>query len=719
MEELMKRHPINIFMAPRSVAVIGVSRRTGGGSFNVIENMKTFGFPGKIHPVNPMAEEIMGMRVYRDVKDIGEPIDLAIISTPREEIPRIVEDCASMGIKGAIVVSQGFADADEEGKVLQDRLTEIARGKGIRILGPNTLGVANAFSGFTSSFMPLRRERASVGVICQSGIFFVGYSLFTGMLGKGVDLGNACDLDFADALEYFGEDDQIKVIFAHIEGMREGRRFFEVAQRVTRLKPVIVLKTAKTPGGAQAASSHSGALVGAYEVFDAAFRQCGIIAAHNVEQVSDCTKSLLHLPPMRGKRVGVITFTGAGGIILIDALQECGLELANLSPETIQRIKDLSPPWMRIQNPLDIWPALMKHGIDHVYATALKATLQDPAVDGVICIAIAPKLPEQAYLDVTRVIRDTAASFREKPVTAWLYGANQASISKKMERGGRVISFPTLPRAASALAALFHYHQFLQQTPSPAPSFPVKQKEVRDVILKSRMAGNKKLEGEAAHVLLEGYGIPVARSRFCKNLPEALKAAEEVGYPVALKVSSPQITHKTDVGAIALNLMSAAQMRETYHSCMSEVKKRAPQAQIQGVLIQEMIPGGAEVILGAKRDRQFGPVIIFGTGGIHTEVWKDISYGIAPLNSQDAEKMVSETRCSQILRGARGERAYDVDLIIECLLRISQFMMDMEEVQEIDINPFTVFHRGGVAVDVKIYLSSILSEPRGPKSVIQ
>lgn len=270
-----------------------------------------------------------------------------------------------------------------------------------------------------------------------------------------------------------------------------------------------------------------------------------------------------------------------------------------------------------------------------------------------------------------------------------------------------MISFPTLPRAARALAALFHYHQFLQQTPSSVPSFPVKQEKVGDVIPKSRMAEIKKLDGEAAHVLLEGYGIPVVRSRFCKNLPEALKAAEEVGYPVALKVSSPQITHKTDVGAIALNLTSSAEIREAYHSCMKEVRKRAPQAEIQGVLIQEMISGGVEVILGAKRDRQFGPVILFGTGGIYTEVWKDISYGIAPLSSQDVEKMIGETRCFQVLRGARGKRAYDVDLIIECLLRISQFMMDMDEIQEIDINPFTVLHQGGVAVDVKIYLQSI------------
>ena len=243
----MKEYPIDVFMNPRSVAVIGVSRRIGEGSFNVIESMKQFGFLGKIYPVNPMAEEIMGIRAYKTVNEIEGPIDLAIISTPREVTPQIVEDCARLGIKGAIVVTQGFADADQEGKALQDRLTKIAQERGIRILGPNTLGVANAFSGFTSSFMPLRRRRAPVGIICQSGTFFSGYPIFTGMLGKGIDLGNTCDLDFADALHYFGADNQIKVIFLHIEGISEGRRFFEAARKVTYNKPIIALKTARSP----------------------------------------------------------------------------------------------------------------------------------------------------------------------------------------------------------------------------------------------------------------------------------------------------------------------------------------------------------------------------------------------------------------------------------------------------------------------------------------
>ncbi|MGW8302417.1 MAG: CoA-binding protein, partial [Desulfobacterales bacterium] len=280
---MLRHHPLDTFMDPKSVAVIGVSRKTGQGSFNLIENMMAFGYEGKIYPVNPFAQEIMGLKCHRNIEEVGDSVDLAIISTPREEVPRIVKDCAGHGIKGAIVVPQGFADADADGKALQKQLTDISRNDGIRILGPNTLGVINAFSGFSSSFMPVRREKVPVGIICQSGIFFVGASTFTGMMGKGIDVANGCDLDFADALEYFGEDDDIKVIFLHIEGLKDGRRFFDVAKKVTRIKPVIALKTARTDQGAKAASSHSGSLVGAHEVFEAAFRQAGIISAKDPE----------------------------------------------------------------------------------------------------------------------------------------------------------------------------------------------------------------------------------------------------------------------------------------------------------------------------------------------------------------------------------------------------------------------------------------------------
>jgi acyl-CoA synthetase (NDP forming) len=462
MEKTDRPSHLDAFMAPRSVAVIGASRKRGQGSFNVIENMQAFGYGGKIYPVNPLADDICGISSYGHVKDIKAPVDIAIVATPRDRVPDAVRDCAAHGIKGAIVVPQGFADADGAGKVLQEELKRISRETGIRILGPNTLGVLDAFSGFSSSFMPLKREKAPVGVICQSGVFFVGSAVFTGALGKGIDIGNGCDLDFADALAYFSADDDIRVIFVHVEGLKDGRRFLEAAKEAAKKKPVIALKAARTARGAEAAASHSGAMAGQWEVYEAAFRQSGIVSAQDPEEVLDYTKAFLRLPPMTGKRVGLVTFTGAGGIILIDSLAMVGLEVASLSAATIDAVKALSPPWMPIQNPLDIWPALMKKGMKTVYRVALEHVLRDPAVDGVICIAIAPEIPEQAQLDATDVIRDTAAAFKEKPVVAWLYGPNQRGISEKIEKGGHVVAMPSLPRAARTLAALSRRGQFLR-----------------------------------------------------------------------------------------------------------------------------------------------------------------------------------------------------------------------------------------------------------------
>ncbi|MFH1091036.1 MAG: CoA-binding protein, partial [Pseudomonadota bacterium] len=381
---------------------------------------------------------------------------------PRDQIPGILEDCARLNIKGAILVPQGFADADQEGSALQARLTRTAAQTGIRVLGPNTLGVVNAFSGFTSSFMPLARTRSPIGIICQSGVFFVGSTVFTGLVGKGIDVGNACDVDFAEALEYFEDDEDIKIIFLHIEGLKEGRRFLEIARRVAVRKPIVAMKAAKSLRGAKFALSHSGSLAGDAKVAEAALRQAGLIMAQDTEEILDYTKTLLHLPLMRGNKVGVVTFTGAGGIILIDALDEFGLELAELAPQTIRTIKDLSPPWMPLQNPLDIWPALMKHGLKHVYRLALEAMLQDDNVDGIICIAIAPEYPEQAYLDATGVIQETVARFPAKPVVAWLYGPNQALLSKQIEEDGRIVALPSLTRAARALSTLYRRSKFLE-----------------------------------------------------------------------------------------------------------------------------------------------------------------------------------------------------------------------------------------------------------------
>jgi len=446
------------FMEPESIVLIGISRKSGPGSFNVMENMIKFGFSGKIFPVNPNAREILGKKSYPNVRSVKERIDLAVISAPREDTVSILKDCVASKIKAVIVVNQGFADADRQGKEIQKEMTEIAQKDGIRILGPNTLGVLNNFNNFTTSFMPITKERTPVGLICQSGIFFVGAVEFSGTIGKGIDVGNACDIGFCEALSYLGEDPDIKIIAIHMEGLNKGKEFFSLARRIVKKKPIIILKTGSTETGAKAAISHSGTMAGDYQIYKAALKGAGVIFLEEDGQMTYAVKTLLNLPAMKGNNIAVITYSGAAGIMVTDALERYGLKLAPLSPEAIHMVAELSPAWMPLGNPLDIWPAVMKHGTQKAYSVALKAVMNDPQVDGVICIAIAPKLPELSFLDVSKSLNRAIEGLPLKPVVAWLYGPNPEEISIRFESKKRIMIYPTLELAAWSLSLLRKKH---------------------------------------------------------------------------------------------------------------------------------------------------------------------------------------------------------------------------------------------------------------------
>jgi acyl-CoA synthetase (NDP forming) len=449
------------FMEPKSVAFIGISRKSGPGSFNIMENMIHYGYRGKIFPVNPKAREILGRRVYPTIRSVGEEVDLAVISTPRENTLSVIEDCVALGIRAAIIVNQGYADADEEGKKIQQRIVEVARRGGMRVLGPNTLGVLNNFNGFTTSFMPVVNQRSPVGLICQSGIFFVGALQFSGTIGKGIDIGNACDIGFYDALKYLGEDPDIKIIAIHMEGLHQARSFISFAAKVAREKPIIVLKTGSSEKGAASAMTHSGTMAGNYHLYKAALQEAGVIFLEEDGKMFYAVKTLHHLPLMRGSNVAVITFSGAAGIMISDALEHHGLALSSLRPHTVRAVAELSPEWMPLGNPLDIWPAVMKHGPGKAYSVALKAAMNDPTVDGVICIAIAPTVPEFSFLDVSESLNKVMKQAPAKPVAAWLYGPNSLDMSKHFESGGTIMTYPSLELASWSLAILRNRHVVL------------------------------------------------------------------------------------------------------------------------------------------------------------------------------------------------------------------------------------------------------------------
>ena len=451
------------FFEPESVALVGISRKSGPGSLNLMERMIRFGFSGKIFPVNPNAKKILGKKVYPNVREVKEKIDLAVISSPRETTIRILEDCVAANIRAAIVVNQGFTDADSRGNELQQEMAAMAKRDGIRILGPNTLGVINNFNSFTTSFMPVVKGQSPVGLICQSGLHMVAPEQFCGEIGKGVDLGNACDVGFYDVLKYFGEDPGIEIIAIHMEGLNQAKDFLALASRVVKEKPIVIHKSGSSETGAKAAMSHTGSMAGDYNLLKTALKQTGVTLLEEGGRMAHAVKALRYLPLLKGNRVAVITYSGGAGIMVSDALERYGLKLASLSPETIGKVAELSPEWMRLGNPLDIWPALMLHSPQKVYSIALRAVLDDPNVDGIISIAIAP-VPELSNLEVSKLLNSLVEEVpRDKPVIVWTYGPNTKEVRKKYESKKRIMTYPTLDIAAWALSLLRDRFNIVEQ----------------------------------------------------------------------------------------------------------------------------------------------------------------------------------------------------------------------------------------------------------------
>lgn len=454
---------MKLFFEPQSVAILGVSRKTGPGAFNILECLQLYGYQGKVYPVNPKAREILGIRCYPSIEGIQEPIDLAVISLDRSQVLPAVESCVKGGIKALVVVSQGLADIGKEGKTLQDKIRDLARAADARIVGPNTMGVVNNFHNFTTSSLPLVKFHSPVSTICQTGIFITGFYTLTGPVGKAIDLGNTCDVDFADVLEYYAADPNTQIIVFHIEGIQDGRKFFQATRKVTPHKVVLALKTGRTEMGAQRAASHSGSMAGKDFLYSAAFKQSGTIRAKDSEELSDLVKGFSCLPLPRGNRIALLTYTGGGGVMAVDRMMELKFPLVQLSPKTLEKFSPLNPPWLPLGNPLDMWPSTMKYGARPMYKTYLQGLLEDDGVDTVLCIILSPQLPGQEYFDVSEEIIEAASRFPEKPIVVWAYGPDLEKTQEKLDASGRVVILPSAERAIQLLFSLWERRRFLEQ----------------------------------------------------------------------------------------------------------------------------------------------------------------------------------------------------------------------------------------------------------------
>ena len=706
----MTEQPLDLVFNPRRIAVIGLSRSALDSPVSVLTTLKDFGYQGKIFIINPNMppSEEDGCEVCADLDDVPEPVDLAVISVARQHVLDVLQGCARHDIHAAIVITQGCADADDEGKRLQAEMVAFAREKNIRIVGPNTIGVSNAFARFTSSFIEVHHDESPIGVVSQSGLFMMGHVLVNNEpagFSMCIDLGNGCDIDIVDVLEYYEQEERLKVIQCHVEGIERGVAFIDTATRVSRSKPIVMLKAGKTESGKMAVASHSGAVAGEAEVYQAAFRKAGVVTVENAEELRLLAKAFATYELPKGERVAIMSFSGGGAILAIDAIDSAGLTLATLSDSTKAEMQDLFPPWLTVENPVDIWIPVARN-FEEAFPRILELILRDEGVDSVICIYCSYTMPKYAAFDSSRYIGDLAARFPEKPIVCWSYGMDIAGFSKEVERHGNTMVFRSLEEATGALSKLSHYRQLRdgQGERTTTPRVLAQKNFVTALLTKAKSEHRAYLYSEGLEILA-AYGIETAQWQVARDDVELSAVAGRVRYPACLKIVSDDIVHKSDSGGIVLNIRDEPGLLEAYRHMLQKVRERVPKAAIAGVLVQSMAPGGKEVMVGARRDPAFGPCLVVGSGGIYTEVVGDFAFRIAPITKRDAHEMIAELNISKILAGVRGEQPCDVSSVANILCKISQLACDHPEISEIDVNPVIVNESGASVVDVRLVIA--------------
>ncbi|PKN35404.1 MAG: CoA-binding protein [Deltaproteobacteria bacterium HGW-Deltaproteobacteria-19] len=691
------------FLEPRSVALIGVPRASGPDSYNNAETMLRYGYEGRLFPINPNAGEIYGLKSYKSVLDLPEPADLAVISTGRDRVLPALKDCIRAGIDRVVVITQGFSDADEKGKAMQDEIVRTAREGGVRVLGPNTMGILNNFRNFTTAFMDTERPRVypPVSVIAQTGFIQMaapnmGYRHW----GKAIDIGNGADVDVVDALEYLEDDPETKIIFIYMEGISRGPLFLETVAKITRRKPVLVFKSGRTRAGARAALSHTGSLVGEDAVFEAAFRRTGVIRVNDGSELTDAVHALLLLGEMAGPRIAVLTITGAGGIMVVDACEPLGLTLAELPEGLAKEMKQGIPGWIPIGNPLDIWPIGMIGGdYPGAFGRALTGFLKSPGVDGVMAILPATLSPLHQSMNLVEVCeRSRRDAGNGKPVAMWVYIDVEPFLDRYEAIPG-MACFPTIEQSVRALSFSRRWHEAKNRR-IPAPrSFPVDRTALDPLLAKGRERGV--LLGEDALAVLKAFGIPAVPGAIAAGRSELEALAPRFRYPVVLKLAGDAFLHKTEWNGVITGIGSPAELAAAYERLLENVRRRSPDTPVEAVQIQEQTPG-LEILLGIKRDPQFGPVVACGLGGIHAEVFRDVSRALAPVDTEEAEEMLRSLKSAPLIEGTRGRPGIDRKAVIDVLERLSFLALDIPDIAELDINPLMASPEGCLAVDARI-----------------
>ena len=696
---------LDTFFSPQSVAVIGASRDPEKLGYAVLNNIIQGGFTGKIYPINPKADEILDLVAYPSVLDVPDPIDLAIIVIPSRFVLSALEECGQKAIPSAVIISAGFREAGREGLEQEMTLVKIARKYNMRLIGPNCLGVINTNSPLNATFAAGMPPGGPIAFMSQSGALGTAVldMAMAGSIGfsKFVSLGNKADVSEIDLMESWGRDPDSRVILMYVEGVPDGQKFIETANWVTREKPVVAIKSGVTDSGSRAVSSHTGSLAGSEAAYKAAFNQAGIIRATSMEALFDYARAFAYQPLLKGDRIGIVTNAGGPGILATDALEHAGLQIPRLSSETTEKLTEFLPGAASAANPVDV----LGDALSDRFEFALRQVLDDPVVDGVIVIVTPQAMTE---IEETAHAVGRMAQQSDKPVLGCFMGQAriQAGIDVLWQYG--VPNYPFPERAAGALGAMSAYRKERERRIFGVIPIDVDKEPVRELFDRVRSEGRVTIGDSEAWGVLRAYGFSVPKTRLASSPEEAVEIAEQFGYPVVMKVASPDILHKTDVGGVKVNLRSPGDVRDAFDLMIYRAGRYVPGARVWGCQVQEMVRGGREVLLGMSRDPQFGPLVAFGLGGIYVEVLKDVSFRIAPFSPREADEMIREIHAYPLLEGVRGEPPADHMAMVDALLRISQLVTDFPEIVELDINPLMVFEegRGAMAIDMRLVLST-------------
>jgi len=698
---------LEMFFNPGSVAIVGASQVEGKVGHEILANMIKAGYKGKVFPINNKTTTIEGLKCYPDLESIGQIPDLVIIVIPAQVVPSMIQQCAKIGVKSVVIITAGFKEVGDQGRKLEQQIIQIAKQARIRIVGPNCLGIIVPGNNLNACFGGDLPKKGAIGYLSQSGALLAAILDTANAHGIGfsklISIGNKADVNELDIIRSFGDDQDTKVIAGYLESIDDGNAFVREAERISHDKPILLMKSVGTSAGAQAASSHTGSLAGSETAYEAVFEKAGIVRCSSIKLQFDFAQAFANQPLPAGDRIAIITNAGGPGIMAADAVERNGLEFAKLTDETVTKLASKLPLAANIHNPIDV----LGDALADRYKFAIDVVVEDPNVDAVLVLLTPQAMTEAAA--TAKVMVKISRKKDQKPIFASFLGANKVAEAIKVLRSGGIPQYDSPESAVLTIKTMVNYIKWRSRPKRVVKLFGVNRRKVETIVEKHLRQGTREIGEMESKEILEAYGFVTPKGTVVTTAEQAVNIAQQLGYPVVMKIWSPDILHKSDVGGVKVGLKKAQEVMDAFDLMMYRIPKKMPDANILGVLVQKMCRSGKEVILGMNRDPHFGPLMMFGMGGTMVEVLKDVSFYLAPLTAEEARQMLVNTKTYKMLKGVRGEKGVDIDAIAEGLQRLSQLVTEFPQIQEMDINPYVIGPEGTIpiAVDARMSVEKI------------